>query len=71
MDNWQKHVFDKCSAFIGEDFEYNENEVTIILNQREAYVVLKALEDQQKYLNPLVEMPSPVPLQAPERPVEA
>ena len=52
MDNWQKHVSDKCSAFIDEDFEYEENEVTISLNQREAYVVLKALEDQQKYRNP-------------------
>lgn len=51
MDNWQKHVFNKCSAFIGEDFEYSENEVEITLNQREAYIVMKALEDQQKYLN--------------------
>lgn len=48
MNNWQKHVFDKCSAFVDEDFEYDENEVTISLNQREAYVVLLALADQQK-----------------------
>ncbi len=54
MDNWQKHVADKVSAFIEADFEYKENETYISLNQREAYVVLKALEDQQKYLNPLL-----------------
>ena len=52
MDNWQKHVQHKCSTFVSEKFEYSENEFTISLNQREAYVVLKALEDQQRYLNP-------------------
>ena len=55
MDNWQKHVFDKCSAFTGADFEYEEKEVTISLDLREAYVVLKALEDQQRFLNPMKE----------------
>ncbi len=54
MDNWQKHVADKVYAFIDADFKYEENETHISLNQREAYVVLKALEDQQKYLNPLL-----------------
>ncbi len=54
MDNWQKHVFNKLSAFIDEDFKYEEEEVTITLNQREAYVVMKALEDQ---LNPLIKVP--------------
>lgn len=56
MDNWQKHVFDKCLAFTGEDFEFEEKEVTISLNSREAYIVLKALEDQQRYLNPMKEV---------------
>ena len=70
MDNWQKHVFDKLSAFIDEDFTYEENEVNITLNQREAYVVLKALEDQQKYLNPLLKVgkPSAAPAGASQRP---
>ena len=54
MDNWQKHVFDKCQTFLGTDFEYEEHEVQITLNQREAYIVMKALEDQQ--LNPLIEV---------------
>jgi len=58
MDNWQKHVHDKCSAFVGEDFEYAENETTISLNQREAYIVKRALEDQQRYLNPLLDVSS-------------
>lgn len=52
MDNWQKHIYNKCSAFISEDFKYEEKETTISLNLREAYIVLKALEDQQRYLNP-------------------
>ncbi len=51
MDNWQIHIRNKCSAFLGTEFEYEKNEVTISLNQREAYVVMKALEDQQRYLN--------------------
>ena len=58
MDNWQKHVSDKVKTFIDADFEYEENETTISLNQREAYIVLKALEDQQKYLNPLLTIKS-------------
>lgn len=58
MDNWQKHVFDKCLAFT-ESFEYEEKEVTISLNLREAYVVLKAFEDQQRYLNPAKEINIP------------
>ena len=51
MDKWQGHVYDKVSAFTESEFEYSENEVTISLNQREAYVVLKALEYQQRHLN--------------------
>ena len=58
MDSWQKHVYNDCSAFVGEKFEHIENEPTISLSKREAYVVMKALEDQQKYLNPLLEVPN-------------
>ena len=54
MDNWQKHVFDKCQTFLDNDFEYEEHEVQITLNQREAYIVMKALEDRQ--LNPVIEV---------------
>lgn len=57
MDNWQKHTFNKLAAFVDQEFEYDENEAHISLNQREAYVVLKALEDQQKYLNPALLVP--------------
>ena len=76
MDNWQSHVYSKMSAFIDEKFVYTENEVNISLNQREAYVVLKALEDQQKYLNPTMSIggadkPSTVPIGVPERLLEA
>ncbi|KKL95039.1 hypothetical protein LCGC14_1858620 [marine sediment metagenome] len=52
MDALQKHVFRKLDAFIGEDFKYVENEVTISLNQRESYVVMKALKAQERYENP-------------------
>lgn len=54
MDEWQKHVHDKVSAFVDTDFVYTENEVTLSMNQREAYVVLKALEAQDKSENPLL-----------------
>ena len=54
MDNWQKHVADKCRVFVGAEFEYDEHETTISLNRREAYVVMKALEDQQRLLNPVL-----------------
>ena len=50
MDNWQKHVKEKCACFVGTEFEYSEHETTISLNQREAYVAMKALEDQEQYL---------------------
>ena len=57
MDNWKKHVYDKCSVFVKEEFKYEENEVTISLNSKEAYIVLKALEDQQMLRNPILEVP--------------
>ncbi len=44
MDKWQQHVYDKVSAFLSNEFEYRENEVSISMNQREAYIVMKALE---------------------------
>lgn len=60
MDQWQKHVADKCSAFVGEDFKYVKGEMTISLNQREAYVVMKALEAMEKQENPLREVSNEV-----------
>ncbi len=56
MDTWQKHVYDDCVALVGEEFEHEEHEPSISLGRREAYIVMKALEDQQKYLNPLIEI---------------
>ena len=53
-DVWQNHVYDVCKGFVGEDFEHEENEATMSINQREAYIIMKALEDQQKYLNPQI-----------------
>lgn len=53
MDNWQEHVYKDCAAFVDQEFEHIEHEPTISLGQREAYIVMKALEDQQKYLNPI------------------
>ena len=54
MDKWQEHVYKDCIAFVNEEFEHQENETTISLGQREAYIVMRALEDQQKYLNPVL-----------------
>lgn len=63
MDVWQKHVYTKVSAFADSKFEYTDGpEVHIEINQREAYVVLKALEDQQRYLNPSVRVESNMPV---------
>ncbi len=55
MDNWQKQVYSKVSAFVNQEFEYTENEVTISLNQREAYIVMKLLEWKELAENPLRE----------------
>ncbi len=52
MDNWQKHVYNDCRAFVDQRFEHSEREPTISLGQREVYIVMKALEDQQRLLNP-------------------
>jgi len=46
MDKWQQWVYDKCVICT----EGLEKEIT--LSSREAYVVMKALEDQQKYQKP-------------------
>lgn len=54
MDTIQKHVYDDCSAFVGERFEHYEHETHISISQREAYVIMKAFEDQQRYLNPVM-----------------
>ena len=58
MDNWQKHVFDKCAALVDEDFKYEEKETTISVNSKEAYIIMKALEDQQKFHSPILEIPA-------------
>ncbi|KKK86065.1 hypothetical protein LCGC14_2766940 [marine sediment metagenome] len=56
MDTIQKHIHDDCKVFVGEVFEHQEHEPTISIGLREAYVIMKALEDQQRYLNPLVKL---------------
>ena len=55
MDSWQKHIYNDCAAFVGEDFDGNEKiGATISFGQREAYVVMKALEFQEMYGNPML-----------------
>ena len=46
MDKWQQWVYDKC-VICTEELEKEKTQ-----SSREAYVVMKALEDQQKYQNP-------------------
>ena len=60
MDTIQNHIYNDCRVFVDEKFEHHENEATISICQREAYVIMKALEDQQKYLHPLKVVPEPV-----------
>ena len=55
MDTWQEHVYKDCAALVGQEFEHAD-EVTISLGQREVYIVMKALEFQEKYENPLLEV---------------
>ncbi len=54
MDSWQKNIGDKLSVFLDIKSIDGPEEVRIDINQKEAYVLLKALEDQQRYLNPLL-----------------
>lgn len=55
MDTWQKHVYNDCVAFVDKEFEHLEHEPTISLGKREAYIVIKALEFQEKYENPILQ----------------
>jgi len=52
MDVWQGHVYNDCSAFVGASFEHSEHEPTISFGQREAYIIMKALEFQERYDSP-------------------
>ena len=57
MDEWQKKVYEKCKGLIGsESPETKSASISISLTTSETYVVMKALEDQQRYLNPLLEV---------------
>ena len=72
MDDWQKYLYMKLRDFVGKVPEtVIGEEVQIKINRKEAYVLMKALEDQQRHLNPLMkipETPSPAPTGVPERP---
>lgn len=57
MDMIQSHVYSDCKAFIGNEFKHEEFEITISIGLREAYVIMKALEDQQRYLHPRMAVP--------------
>lgn len=59
MDKWQKQINKRLSEFIGNIVDNSKSvspDVKIAINHKEAYVLLKALEDQQRYLNPLIEV---------------
>lgn len=51
MDRWQHDLYKKCSNLVGR----GEGEVTI--SSKEAYVIMKALEDQQMFRSPRFEVP--------------
>jgi len=53
MDELQKQTYDKLHEFLCDG-----SEGVITLNQTEAYVAMKAMEDQQRYQNPILEIPT-------------
>lgn len=55
MDSWQKAMYKKLKDFVGygEISEPDGKEsVKMSITQKEAYVLMKSLEDQQRYLSP-------------------
>lgn len=56
MDNWQKKLHKRLDEFT-RDCTSSLNEscepIKISVNVAEAYVLMRALEDQQRYLNPI------------------
>lgn len=64
MDEWQRQIYKRLSDFVSS-IEDNSLTITpelkIPINHKEAYVIVKALEDQQRYLNPLIKFKLPKP----------
>lgn len=49
MDRWQDSLLNEMHAFAGEAALHSENEVHVCINVTQAYVIMKALEDQESY----------------------
>lgn len=57
MDSWQEALYERMQSFAGDSaIAANEGiePVQLGIRQAEAYVIMKALEDQQRYLNPIL-----------------
>ena len=49
MDKWQNSLLNEMYAFTGEQALHTENELVMSINTTQAYVIMKALEDQASY----------------------
>jgi len=56
MDDWQKSLHERLVEFIGDTGEFTEskNPISLSINIKEAYVLIKALEAQEKFENPMM-----------------
>lgn len=57
MDEWQKHLYEKCAELVVKQ-GMSKTSTSISICEKEAYVIMKALEDQQRYTHPMLEIPS-------------
>lgn len=53
MDTWQSQLYKRVKDFTDESFDSDAPAVYISIGHHEAYVIMKALEDQQRHLHPL------------------
>ena len=60
MDKWQSSLLTQMYAFTGEQALHAEDEVNMGINATQAYVIMKALEDQEKYRDMLAKQANPL-----------
>ena len=56
-EKWLKEqIYDKLAKFVGDKCQHHEDPIRMGITQQESYVLMKSMEDQQRYLNPIVEI---------------
>lgn len=53
MDIWQMQLYDRCKVFL-EAEDCATDPLKTSFDQKDVYVIMKALEAQEQYENPLV-----------------